>query len=97
MSKDSRRDFSDLIPDNVRNKPTIHRRVGEGIEIGFDEIERLEVSQRNGNTDSENNYLPYIVLGAIAIIAIIASSGGDSGSSCEGSELMCNWASNLFD
>jgi hypothetical protein len=34
MSKDSGRDFSALIPDNVRNKPTIHRRVGEGIEIG---------------------------------------------------------------
>ena len=34
MSKDSGRDFSALIPDDVRDKPTIHRRVGEGIEIG---------------------------------------------------------------
>jgi hypothetical protein len=34
MPKDSRRNFSDLIPDDVRDKPTIHRRVGEGIEIG---------------------------------------------------------------
>ena len=34
MPKDSRRNFSALIPDDVRDKPTIHRRVGEGIEIG---------------------------------------------------------------
>ena len=34
MPKDSKRDFSDLIPDYVRDKPTIQRRVGEGIEIG---------------------------------------------------------------
>ena len=33
MSKDSGRDFSDLIPDHARDKPTIRRRIGEGIKI----------------------------------------------------------------
>jgi hypothetical protein len=82
MSEGSRRDFSDLIPDHVRSKPTIRRRVGEGIEIGHNAgyLEGYEAGKMKGLEEgNEEGYVKGIQIATkrkSVLIALVAAVVG---------------------